>query len=57
VCENGPKEAHSQALSVREFLATKQINIVGTPCLFTGSRPQRLFSVPEGKGNNKRKVF
>jgi len=27
------------ALSVREFLATKQIT-VGTPCLFTGSNPQ-----------------
>jgi len=30
--------AHT-ALSVREFLATKQIT-VGTPCLFTGSSPQ-----------------
>ena len=34
--DNAP--AHT-ALSVREFLATKQIT-VGTPCLFTGSSPQ-----------------
>ena len=35
--DNAP--AH-MALSTREFLATKQITRVETPCLFTGSSPQ-----------------
>ena len=52
--DNAP--AHT-ALSVREFLATKQITCVGTPCLFTGSSLQWLFSVREGKGNIERKAF
>jgi hypothetical protein len=36
------------ALSVNEFLATKQIT-VGTPCLFTGYSPNDFFLFPEVK--------
>ena len=32
-------------------------NCVGTPCLFTESSLQLLFSVPEDKGNIERKAF
>jgi hypothetical protein len=47
--DNAP--AHT-ALSVREFLASKQITV-----LFTGSSPKLLSSVPEDKGNVERKAF
>ena len=49
--------AHSHtALSLGEFLATTN-NCVEKPCLFTGSSPQLLFSVPGDKGNIERKAF
>ena len=38
--DNAPAHA---ALFVREVLATKQITVFGTPCLFIGSGPQCLF--------------
>jgi hypothetical protein len=36
---------------VREFLASKQITVLGLPAPFTESSPQLHFSVPEDKGS------
>jgi hypothetical protein len=56
VCKNGPKGAHSQALSVGEILATKQVT-VGTPCLFTGSSPDDFVMFPKKKETLKGRHF
>jgi len=52
--DNAP--AHT-ALSVREFLATKQITVLEHPAYSPDLAPQLLFSVPEDKGNIERKAF
>jgi len=53
--DNAP--AHT-ALSVREFLATKQITVSEHPAYSPDLSPQLLFfSVPEDKGNIERKAF
>ena len=52
--ENAP--AHT-ALSVREFLATKQITVLEHPAYSPDLAPHWLFSVPEDKGNIERKAF
>jgi hypothetical protein len=51
VCKNGAKGAHSQALSVRECLATKQITVLERPAYSLDLVPSDFFSVPEDKGN------
>jgi hypothetical protein len=56
VCKNGPKGAHTQALSVREFLANKQITVLGHPAFSPDLAPSYFF-VSEYKGNIKRKAF
>ena len=48
--------AHT-ALSVREVLATKQINVLEHPAYSPDLAPQWLFSVPEDEGNIERKAF
>jgi len=52
--DNAP--AHT-ALSVREFLATKQITVLEHPAYSSDLDPQWLFSVLQGKGNIERKAF
>jgi hypothetical protein len=52
--DNAP--AHT-ALSVREFLDTKQINVLEHPAYLPDLAPNYFFSVPEDKGNIERKVF
>ena len=52
--DNAP--AHT-ALSVREFLATKQITVLEHPAYSPDLAPSDLFSLPEDKGNIERKVF
>jgi len=52
--DNAP--AHT-ALSVREFLATKQITVLEHPAYSPGLAPDDFFSVPEDKGNIERKAF
>jgi hypothetical protein len=47
--------AHT-ALSVREFLNTKQITVLDTLPIHRSS-PRRLLSAPEDKGNIERKAF
>ena len=57
VCaEKVPKELIEEQKQRRVF-SYQTNNCVGTPCLFTGSSPQLLFSVPEDKGNFERKAF
>jgi len=51
-----PKELTEEQRQRRVFSHYTN-NCVGTSCLFTGSSPQRLFSVPEDKGNTERKAF
>jgi len=51
-----PKELTKEQKQRRVFSYSTN-NCVGTPCLFTGSSPQRLFSVPEDKGNIEWKAF
>ena len=48
--------AHT-ALSVREFLATKQIAVLEHPTYSPDLAPNDFFSVPEDKGNIERKAF
>jgi hypothetical protein len=43
VCKNGPKGSHSQALSVREFLATKQIIVLEHPAYSPDITPNYFF--------------
>jgi neutral trehalase len=45
------------ALSVREFLATKQTTVSEHPAYSPDLSHQLLFSVPEDKGNIKRKAI
>jgi len=45
------------ALSVREFLATKQITVLEHPAYSLDLAPSDFFSVPKDKGNIERKVF
>ena len=52
--DNAP--AHT-ALSVKEFLATKQITVLEHPAYSPDLAPTDLFSVPKGKGNIERKAF
>ena len=52
--DNAP--AHT-ALSVREFLATKQITVLEHPAYSPDLAPSDHFYVPEDKGNIERKVF
>ena len=52
--DNAP--AHT-ALSVREFLATKQITVLKHPAYSPDLAPPVNFSVPEDKGNIERKAF
>jgi len=47
--------AHT-ALSVREFLATKQITVLEHPARLPDLAPNDFFSVPEDKGNIERKA-
>jgi hypothetical protein len=56
VCKNRPKGAHTQALSVREFLAAKQIIVLKHPAYLLNLAPI-TFSIPEDKGNIERKEF
>ena len=44
------------ALSVREFLATKQITVLKHPAYSLDLAPND-FSVPENEGNTERKAF
>jgi len=48
--------AHT-ALSVREFLATKQITVLEHPAYSLDLAPSDFFSVPEDKRNTERKAF
>jgi len=48
--------AHA-ALSVREFLATKQITVLEHPAYSPDLASSDFFSVPEDKGNIERKAF
>jgi hypothetical protein len=57
MCKNGPKGPAHTALSLTEFLASKQISVLEHPPIFTGSNPQWVFSVPEDKRNIERKAF
>jgi len=50
VCANGPKGSAHTALSVREFLATKQITLLQHPANWPDLAP-RDFCVPERKEN------
>jgi hypothetical protein len=43
VCKNGPKGVHSQALSVREFLATKQKTVLDHPAYSPDIAPNDFF--------------
>jgi hypothetical protein len=52
--DNAP--AHT-ALNVREFLATKQINVLIRPAYSLDLAPNDFFSVPEDKGNVEKKAF
>jgi len=52
--ENAP--AHI-ALSMSEFLATKQITVLEHPAYSPDLAPSDFFSVPEDKGNIERKAF
>jgi len=45
------------ALSVREFLATKQISVLEHLACSPDLAPNDFFSVPEDKGNIERKAF
>jgi hypothetical protein len=45
------------ALSVREFLASKQITVLEHPPYSSDLTPSDFFSVPEIKGNIERKAF
>ena len=45
------------ALSVREFLATKQITVLEHPAYSPDLAPSYFFSVPENKDNIERKAF
>jgi len=50
--------AHADtALSVREFLATKQITVLEHPAYSPDLAPNDFFSVPVDKGNIERKAF
>ena len=48
--------AHT-ALSVREFLASKQITVLEHPAYSPDLAPNDFFLVPEDKGNIERKAF
>jgi len=52
--DNAP--AHT-ALSVREFLANKQITVLEHPAYSPDLAPSDFFSVPEDNGNIERKAF
>ena len=52
--DNAP--AHT-ALSVREFLATKQITVLEHPAYSPNLAPSDFFSVPEDEGNIETKIF
>jgi len=52
--DNAP--AHT-ALSVREFLAARQITVLEHPAIHRISPPVTFFSVPKDKGNIERKTF
>ena len=52
--DNAP--AH-MALSVREFLATKQLNVLEHPAHSPDLAPTDFFSAPEDKGNIERKAL
>jgi hypothetical protein len=43
VCKDGPKGAHSQALCVRKFLATKQITVSEHPAYSLDLAPNDFF--------------
>jgi hypothetical protein len=49
VCKNGPKEAYSRALSVREFLATKLITVLGHPAYSLDLANRDFFLFPNIK--------
>jgi hypothetical protein len=49
VCKNGPKGAHSQALSVREFSATKQITVLEHPVYSPDLAPNDFLLFPKLK--------
>jgi hypothetical protein len=49
MCKSGPKEAHSQALSVREFLATKQVSVLEHPAYSQDLGPNDFFLFPKIK--------
>ena len=52
--DNAP--AHT-ALSLREFLATKQITVFEHPAYSPDLTPNDFFSIPEDKGNIEMKAF
>ena len=52
--DNAP--AHT-ALSVKEFLATKQITVLEHPAYSPVLDPNDFFSIPEDKGNIEMKTF
>ena len=52
--DNAP--AHTP-LSVREFLAAKQITVLEHPAYSPDLAPNDYFSVPEDKGNIERKAY
>jgi hypothetical protein len=49
VCKNDHKGAHSQAHSVREFLATKQIPMLEHPTYSSDVIPNHFFLFPKIK--------
>ena len=51
-----PKEL-TEEQKQRRIFSYYANNCVGTPCLFNGSSPQLIFSVPKDKGNIERKAF
>jgi hypothetical protein len=52
--DNAPAQT---ALSVREFLATKQITVLEHPTYSPDLAQNYFFSVPDVKGNIERKAF
>jgi histone-lysine N-methyltransferase SETMAR len=47
VCKNGPNAPAHMALSVREFLATKQINVLEHPAYSPDLAPSDFFLFPK----------
>ena len=57
MCKNGPKGARSQALSVKEFLATEQINVLEHPAYSLDLASSDFFLFPKIKEILKGRYF